>query len=61
MNYLFFLGLRKLTEEEIFEERDALMRSEYFDPIELFPKRIDQLLDALNRVCFIFNLSYIHF
>ena len=27
------------------------MRSQYFDPIEHFPERIDQLLDALNRVC----------
>jgi hypothetical protein len=26
------------------------MRSEYFDPIERFPDRIDQLLNALNRV-----------
>jgi hypothetical protein len=39
-----------MSEEEIHEERDALMRSEYFDPIERFPDRIDQLLDALNRV-----------
>ncbi len=35
----------------MYEERDALMRSEYFDPIERFPDKIDQLLDALNRVC----------
>jgi hypothetical protein len=26
------------------------MRPEYFDSIELFPDRIDQLLDAINRV-----------
>ncbi len=45
------LGWKKQTEEEIYEARDALMRSEYFDPIERFPERIDQLLDAINRVC----------
>jgi hypothetical protein len=28
------------------------MRSEYFDSIENFPDRIDQLLDAINRVNF---------
>ncbi len=27
------------------------MRSKYFDPIEHFPERMDQLLDAINRVC----------
>ncbi len=33
-------------------ERDEQMRSKYLDPIEHFPERIDQLLDALNRVRF---------
>lgn len=46
-----FLGLRKPTAEEIHEEWDAKMRQEYFDPIERFPERIDQLLNAINRVC----------
>ncbi len=46
-----YLGLRKRSEEEIHEERDALMRGEYYDPIERFPEKIDQLLDVLNRVC----------
>ncbi len=45
------LGLKKLNAEEIFEERDSQMRSQYFDPIEHFPDRIDQLLEGLNRVC----------
>ena len=27
-----------------------MMRSQYFDPIEHFPDRIDQLLDAINKV-----------
>lgn len=34
----------------MFEIRDAQMRSQYIDPIEDFPNKIDQLLDALNRV-----------
>ncbi len=51
---MIILGWKKATEEEIQEEQDAIMRSQYFDPIERFPERIDQLLDALNRVCFIF-------
>ena len=46
--------MKKATEEELFEERDAVMRQQYFHPIENFPDKIDQLLDALNRVCFIF-------
>jgi hypothetical protein len=44
------LGLKKPTKEEIYLERDALMRSEYHDPIERFPEKIDQLLDVVNRV-----------
>ena len=44
------LGLEKPTEEEIFEERDARMRGEYVDLIQSFPDKIDQLLNALNRV-----------
>ncbi len=48
---LIILGWKKATEEEIQEQQDARMRSQYFDPIERFPERIDQLLDALNRVC----------
>ena len=48
---MFCLGLRKLSEEERIEQQDAVMRSKYFDPIENFPDRIDQLLAAINRVC----------
>jgi hypothetical protein len=50
---IIIVGLKKQTEEEIHEERDALMRLKYHNPIEQFPHKIDQLLDALNRVCFI--------
>jgi hypothetical protein len=45
------LGLKKPSETEILEERDSRMRSQYFDPIESFSDRIDQLLEGLNRVC----------
>ncbi len=53
---LIILGWKKATEEEIQEQQDATMHSQYFDPIERFPERIDQLLDALNRVCLILIL-----
>lgn len=33
------------------EERDAEMRNKYYDPIECFPDKIDQLLKALDQVC----------
>jgi hypothetical protein len=46
-----WIGLKKQSQEEIHEERDAVMRTQYFDPIERLPEKIDQLLDALNRVC----------
>jgi hypothetical protein len=42
--------MKKLTAEEIHEEQDARMRTQYYDPIERFPERIDQLLTSLNRV-----------
>jgi hypothetical protein len=45
--------LKKPSKSEIHEEWDAAMRAEYFDPIERFPEKIDQLLNALNRVYFI--------
>jgi hypothetical protein len=56
---LIILGLKKATEEEIQEQRDVIMRSQYFDPIERFPERIDQLLDALNRVCSTLIIFYL--
>jgi hypothetical protein len=47
--------MKKPTAEEIHEEQDARMRTQYYDPIELFPDRIDQLLNALNRVILFFK------
>lgn len=48
-DFLLF-DLTKATEEELFEEFDAQMHGKYFHPIEHFPDKIDQFLDALNRV-----------
>jgi hypothetical protein len=56
--FLRWTGLKKQSEEEIHEERDALMRSEYYDPIQRFPEKIDQLLNALNRVCLTLFMSF---
>ncbi|CAF4142543.1 unnamed protein product [Adineta steineri] len=44
--FLKWTGLKRLNQEE----RDCRMRSQYFDPIENFPDRIDQLLEALNKI-----------
>ncbi|CAF0990669.1 unnamed protein product [Adineta steineri] len=44
------LSLKKLNQTEIQEERDCRMRSQYFDPIQNFPDRIDQLLEAFDRI-----------
>ncbi len=35
---------------ELIEERDEQMREKYCNPIEAFPNKIDELLNALNRV-----------
>jgi hypothetical protein len=44
----YYLGTK--SDLEMLEERDEVMRNKYYDPIEQFPDKIDQLLDALNRV-----------
>jgi hypothetical protein len=46
---LHWIGFRKSSEEEVPEERDAVIQSEYPHSIERFPE---------NRVRFIFNISY---
>jgi hypothetical protein len=43
--------LKKASKTEIQAEQDSRMRSEYFDPIENFPDKIDQLLEAIDKVC----------
>ncbi|CAF1333993.1 unnamed protein product [Adineta steineri] len=50
-SYLFdILDLRRPNVEEIYELQDSRMRSQYFDPIEHFPDKIDQLLEAIDRI-----------
>lgn len=44
------LGLKRRNWEDIVEERDQRMRSQYVDSIENFPDKIDQLLEELTRV-----------
>ena len=48
------LGIWKPNELYLQEERDARMLSEDHDPVERFPVKVDQLLEALNRVESIF-------
>ncbi|CAF1417311.1 unnamed protein product, partial [Adineta steineri] len=48
--FLRWTGLKRLNQEEIQEERDSRMRSQYFDPIENFSDRIDQLLEAVDKI-----------
>jgi hypothetical protein len=46
---------------EMLEERDERMRNRYHDPIEQFSSKIDQLLDALNRVIYFAYFFFINF
>ena len=39
-----------MNEWERYEEYDARMRSQYYNPIERFPEKIDRLLEMLDRV-----------
>ncbi|CAF1416666.1 unnamed protein product [Rotaria sordida] len=48
--FLYWTGLKNLSRSEIQEEQDSRMRSQYFDSIENFPDKIDQLLEAINKV-----------
>ncbi|CAF1316632.1 unnamed protein product, partial [Adineta steineri] len=44
------LSLKRLNQEEIQVERDCRMRSQYVGPIEIFSDRIDQLLEAIDKI-----------
>jgi hypothetical protein len=44
----FDLGMK--SDLEMLEEQDEIMRIRYYDPVKNFPDKIDQLLNALNRV-----------
>ncbi|CAF3807836.1 unnamed protein product [Rotaria sp. Silwood1] len=48
--FLRWTGLKKASESDIQGERDSQIRSQYFDPIENFPDRMDQLCEAINRL-----------
>lgn len=37
------------------EEQDRLMRSEYCHPVESFPNKMDELMEALDRVVSIYK------
>ncbi|CAF1313923.1 unnamed protein product [Adineta ricciae] len=45
-----WIGIGNLNDFYQMEERDEQMRSKYYDPISKFPDKMDELLDALNRV-----------
>ena len=51
----YFTGLKRLNQREKYEIYDAHMRQEYFQPVECFPDKIDQLFQALNQVSFCLN------
>jgi hypothetical protein len=58
--FLRWTGFKKPNELEIQEERDQRMRSEYLNSIDAFPHKIDQLLNAIDRVCS-YHTNYIYY
>ena len=52
-----FSRLGQRSEAERWQRYDEQMRSKYLDPIEHFPNKIDQLLEALDRVCSLLLLT----
>lgn len=44
------LGLKKKDDWEKFERYDQRMRQQYFDPIEGFPNKVEQLFEVLEQV-----------
>ncbi|UJR09103.1 hypothetical protein I4U23_013350 [Adineta vaga] len=48
--FIQYTGLRKPSPSEVYAERDRRMRSLFFDPIEHFPRKIDELLAAIDRI-----------
>jgi hypothetical protein len=51
--------LKKQSEEEMYVEVNASVRSEDHDPIKRFSEKIDKLLDALNQVYFFHIVLFI--
>jgi hypothetical protein len=52
--FLLWTGLKKKNVLEIQEERDIQMRSEYLSAVDIFPEKVEQLFEALNRVIYQF-------
>ncbi|CAF1590851.1 unnamed protein product, partial [Adineta steineri] len=48
--FLRWTGLKKPSESEIQEEKDSRVRSQYFHPMDNFRDRIDQLLEAFDKI-----------
>ncbi|CAF0940715.1 unnamed protein product [Adineta steineri] len=48
--FLRWTGLKKQTQPETQDERDCRMRSQYVNPVEVFPQKIDQLLEAIDKI-----------
>ena len=46
-------GLKKASETDLNEAREKRIRSKYVDPVEQFPEKMDELLEALNLVGFL--------
>ncbi len=46
--FVLVIGMKKSDQWELQEERDKRMQSEYYDPIEGFPEKVDQLLEVLS-------------
>jgi hypothetical protein len=49
--FLRWTGLKQPTELEIQEERDKRMRSQYLHTIDALPIKINQLSEAIDRIC----------
>lgn len=46
----FCLGLIKLNKREVYEDYDGMMKTQYVDSFALLEKRVDELVQAIDRV-----------
>jgi hypothetical protein len=44
------IGLRRITEEDLQEQYDIIMRSKYKNPVEQLPEKVDELVSGLQKV-----------
>jgi hypothetical protein len=44
------IGLKKLTEEDLHERNDTIVRSKYKTPLQQLSKKVDELLNAIEKV-----------